>query len=268
MSDNLAQAIQLVFGSEGSYVSHPLDRGGATKYGITAATLGAWRKLGRKATPSEVQALTLTEAGQILERQYAQPLCYSELPAGLDYALFDFSTNSGPAQAVKTLQRVIGVQPDGIVGVKTLQALGGRQLTAIINNLCDARLKFLRGLSTWKTFGGGWSTRVAHVRKTALLMVEAPTSQEDVPSGLQAANPIDTKASSTPMGKGTIAASIGIAGTAIGAAKDAVQPLTGNHGFVDTVFTLLAAGGASLAIVGICLIVYGQFAAIGAGEEA
>ncbi len=268
MSDNLAQTIKLVFGSEGGYVDHPRDRGGATKFGITASTLGAWRKLGRKAKPEEVRALTPAEAEQILEQQYARPLRYAELPAGLDYALFDYATNSGPAQAVKTLQRVLGVEPDGIMGVKTLHAIGGRRVADIIDRLCDARLRFLHKLSTWSVFGTGWSSRVAHVRKTALQMVDTPAAQIDIVPGLEAANPTDMKASSTPQGKGAIAASIGIAGTAIGSAKDAIQPLTGNHSFIDTLFTLLAAGGAGLAIAGICLVAYGQISRIGAGEQA
>ena len=35
---------------ERGYVHHPNDRGGPTNMGITAATLGHWRKLGRVAT--------------------------------------------------------------------------------------------------------------------------------------------------------------------------------------------------------------------------
>lgn len=57
---------------EGGYVNHPADRGGPTKYGITASTLGEWRKLGRTATEEEVQALTEQEARQIYFTNYVQ----------------------------------------------------------------------------------------------------------------------------------------------------------------------------------------------------
>jgi lysozyme family protein len=42
----------------------------------------------------------------------------------------------------------------------------------LINEICDGRLAFLKGLNTWPTFGKGWSRRVADVRKHALAMLE------------------------------------------------------------------------------------------------
>lgn len=261
MSNNLAQAITLVFGSEGGFSNHPKDPGGATKYGITAATLGASRRLGRKATPEEVKAMPLAEASKILSQQYAEPLRYLDLPAGLDYALFDFAVNSGPAQAVKTLQRILNAQggADGILGAKTLDAIRRRDTVELISALQVARLKFLRGLRTWSTFGRGWSDRVDHVRRNALRMAGGISAGAPAPeTGRETANPADTKISATTEGKGTIAATIGAAGAAIGAAKDALQPLVGNGAFVDTVFTVLVMGGSLVTVAGIAVIGYRQ----------
>jgi len=36
-----------------------------------------------------------------------------------------------------------------------------------IDRMCDDRLKFLKGLSTWPIYGGGWTNRVEDVRNTA-----------------------------------------------------------------------------------------------------
>ncbi|WP_454812851.1 glycoside hydrolase family 108 protein [Labrys neptuniae] len=240
-------------------MNHLKDPGGATKYGITAATLGAWDRLGRKATPAEVKALSLAKAAQILDKQYAQPIRYQELPAGLDYALFDYAVNSGPAQAVKTLQRVLGVEADGIVGAKTLDVIRRRDVADLINQLQDARLRFLKGLKTWGTFGKGWASRVAHVRDGALKVAGGVTPASPAsPQGQESANPKDTKVSATTAGKGTITATIGTAGAAIGAAKDSLSPLTGNGGFVDTVFTVLVVGGSIAAIAGLAVVSYQQ----------
>lgn len=259
MSDNLAETIKLVFGSEGGYVDHPRDPGGATKYGITTATLGAWRRLGRGATAEEVRRLGPAEAARILDSQYARPLRYRELPAGLDYALFDYAVNSGPAQAAKTLQRLLGVEADGIVGVKTLDALRRREAAELVVQLQDARLKFLRGLKTWAVFGKGWSNRVTHVRETALRLAGgAAIAGASLPAGQETARPGDSRISSTITGKGTITAAIGAAAAALGAAKEALQPLTGDGGFIDVLFAFMVAGGSLAAIAGIAVIGYRQ----------
>jgi uncharacterized protein (TIGR02594 family) len=40
----------------------------------------------------------------------------------------------------------------------------------LVGAICDERLTFLHGLSTWGTFGNGWGRRVAEVRAAALAM--------------------------------------------------------------------------------------------------
>jgi len=157
-----------VFAHEGGYVDHPKDPGGATKYGITHKTLSAWR--GKPVTKADVRALTKQEATAIYRAQYWAPIRGDELPAGLDYALFDFGINSGPARAVKTLQKIVGVPADGIMGAITLDAVSKRSPADLINALCDARLAFLRSLKGWSTFGKGWGRRVAEVRAEALAL--------------------------------------------------------------------------------------------------
>jgi lysozyme family protein len=141
-------------------------------FGITAATLGAWRKLGRKATPIEVAGLSLAEAAAILERQYAQPIRYADLPVPIDYCVFDEAVNAGPVRAARTLQACLGVTVDGHIGIQTLaavNAVGDRG--KLVRQLCARRLGFLRTLPTWLVFGRGWRSRVAKVQATALAML-------------------------------------------------------------------------------------------------
>ncbi|WQP10968.1 glycosyl hydrolase 108 family protein (plasmid) [Sinorhizobium meliloti] len=63
------------------------------------------------------------EAADIYRRSYWPQCGVDLLPPGLDYAVFDFGVNSGPARAVKTLQKVVGVREDGHVGEQTLAAV-------------------------------------------------------------------------------------------------------------------------------------------------
>lgn len=145
--------------SEGGYVNNPRDPGGPTDRGITQKTFDAWNhRLGLPSRP--VKGISKATAEAIIAAQYLAPIRFDDLPSGLDYALADYSVNSGPAQAARTLQRILGVEPDGVIGAITLDAIKGRNVEALIVALCEARMRFLRGLKTWRTFGRGWAARV------------------------------------------------------------------------------------------------------------
>lgn len=145
--------------SEGGYVNHPRDPGGATDRGITQATYDAWNRAhGRPLKP--VRGISKEEAREILSMQYFDTVKFDQLPAGVDYAVADYGVNSGPGRAAKVLQRVLGVDDDGVIGVMTLAALAQRNPTDVIKAICDERMRFLRGLDTWDDFGRGWTVRV------------------------------------------------------------------------------------------------------------
>lgn len=174
-----------VLASEGGYVDHPSDPGGATNMGITHRTLAAWRKV-PSVSKQAVKDLTRQEALDIYEAQYWRTSGADRLPEGLDYAVFDYAVNSGPARAVKDLQRVVGVAADGIVGAQTLAAVERYGAVRAIEGLTARRLAFLKGLSTWRTFGRGWERRVNDVyNKAAELAVglEPPASSPPASEG-------------------------------------------------------------------------------------
>jgi hypothetical protein len=103
---------------------------------------------------------------------------------GLGLALFDFAVNSGVARAAKTLQAILGVKRDGMVGPITLRALGehvaARGVGALIAALSDSPLGFLKALSIFPIFGRGWTKRVTATRALALSLSPAdPVSSQD-----------------------------------------------------------------------------------------
>jgi lysozyme family protein len=118
------QIIDIVLAFEGGFVDHPADRGGPTKFGITAAALGRWRNLGRDATPAEIQALTVPEARAIYREWYI-------LNPGFNYSksdklrlmLVDAGVLHGVSRAVRWLQEELGVVVDGVFGPISRQAL-------------------------------------------------------------------------------------------------------------------------------------------------
>ena len=101
------RALKVVLSHEGGFANNPADPGGATNYGITAATLGAWRGLGRPAKDGEVLTMTLEEAGAIYRSRYWRPeydLIDSDLVA---IKIFDMAVNMGAHQAHHLAQRAV-----------------------------------------------------------------------------------------------------------------------------------------------------------------
>jgi lysozyme family protein len=165
-SERFGVCLAHVLRHEGGYVDHARDPGGATNMGITIGTLSDW--LGRPATKAEVRALPKDIAAAIYHKNYWLPVRGDALGPGLDLAVMDFAVNSGPGRAVRTLQAALGVQMDGAMGPVTLGALAGRDRVALVQDICDRRMAFLRSLDTFDAFGRGWSRRVAEVEDAAL----------------------------------------------------------------------------------------------------
>lgn len=148
---NLTQALKHLLGNEGGYVDHPKDPGGATNYGITQRVARAHGFQG------DMRNLPLSMAIGIYEADYWKPIKADQLPEALRFHVFDAAVNSGPAQAIKWLQRAAGVADDGIIGPRTLSAaslVSPAKYSAI-------RLRFMTDLSTWPSFGKGWARRIA-----------------------------------------------------------------------------------------------------------
>jgi lysozyme family protein len=171
-ASNYDEALRRLLGHEGGYSNHPADPGGPTNFGITLAVYRQYRK--RDASAADIKKMTAADAATIYRARYWDAQRCDELPAGVDYAVFDYGVNSGIARAKKALQRVVGVPADGVLGPLTMAAVRAGDPQSIVARLCDERLRFLRSLKTWNVFGKGWSRRVAEVRTAALAMAVAP----------------------------------------------------------------------------------------------
>ncbi|CAH1656838.1 Lysozyme family protein [Hyphomicrobiales bacterium] len=171
VATNFQKAVDHILASEGGYVDHPRDPGGATNLGITLATLARFR--GREVSKAEVQALARSEATAIYRQDYWKAVQADALPGGVDFAVFDCAVNSGPRRAILILQEAVGVVRDGIIGPATLRAAGAAEPVALINRYCALRLAFLGRLPTASVFGNGWRKRVAAMQGTAVAMASA-----------------------------------------------------------------------------------------------
>jgi lysozyme family protein len=166
---NFEQCFALVLKDEGGFVNNPRDPGGATNLGCTKASWEAY--VGHEVSIDDIRGLTPNDVMPLYKSKYWDAIKGDDLPAGVDYAVFDFAINSGPSRAAKTLQSVIGVATDGAIGPDTLAAVETFNPREIATQICEKRLAFLQGLPTWGTFGKGWSSRISRVEDIAFRMV-------------------------------------------------------------------------------------------------
>lgn len=169
---NFTACLAIVLASEGSaFVDDPHDPGGATRYGVTLATLSAWRaERGLATTIADVEALTPDTVAPLYEAEFWAPAHCPELPAGVDLMTFDAAVNTGVGRAIRMLQQALGVAADGLFGPQTRAALNQMKPAEIIQNQAADRRAYYRGLPTFNRYGRGWLERVERTEAAALKM--------------------------------------------------------------------------------------------------
>lgn len=148
---------------EGGKVDDPDDPGGRTNRGVTQRVYDAYRRA-RNLSVRDVWDMEAAAHDAIYLEQYWTPSWGDRLPAGVDAAVFDFAVHSGVRRPMRTVQRIVGVSRDGIIGNVTLAAImdycASKSTERLIITLCERRLVFLKGLRVWWKYKNGWTTRV------------------------------------------------------------------------------------------------------------
>lgn len=156
-------AFEELLGIEGGFVDDPVDRGGATKYGISLRFLAAEGAFDEDADGKadfdldmdgdidgqDIRRLTVGDARYLYHRCFWEPLRADELERPIGEMVFDQGVNGGLHAARKMLQQalnlclaklgrpVIGV--DGVLGDKeTMPALVAVLKQAGSDALCEA----------------------------------------------------------------------------------------------------------------------------------
>lgn len=169
MRENFNAALEAVLHHEGGFVNDNRDPGGMTNLGCTKATWELW--VGHPVTEAAMRALTPADVAPLYKAKYWDKVQGDELPAGVDYVVFDAAINSGPGRAAKWLQACVGVDADGAIGPATLRAVAAHSPAQIVEDFNKRRLSYLHDLPTWGAFGKGWARRVAEVDAAAEKMV-------------------------------------------------------------------------------------------------
>ena len=157
MQANYDKCLETILHHEGGYVNHPKDPGGETNLGVTK------RVYLEHGGTKDMKDLLVEDVAPIYKKGYWDKMKGDELPNGLDLCVFDFGVNAGPGRSAKYLQTMIGTVADGGIGPNTLKKLDeyvdGEGVEGTIANYTEMRQKFYESLSTFDTFGKGWTRR-------------------------------------------------------------------------------------------------------------
>ncbi|TJZ73583.1 glycoside hydrolase family 108 protein [Chitiniphilus eburneus] len=152
---NFDQAFERLISHEGGYVNHPSDPGGETNWGVTK------RVAVENGYTGSMKALTREQAKRIYKTAYWDRAKCDRYSGAIAFQLFDAAVNHGLGNAIRFLQRAVGVTDDGIVGNKTLEAIRALSTQDVVLRFNAERLLFYTKLPTFSTFGKGWVNRVA-----------------------------------------------------------------------------------------------------------
>jgi lysozyme family protein len=154
MESSFDKAFERLMAHEGSYSNHPDDPGQETMFGVTSRVARAHGYTG------PMNLLPRERAKAIAKSAYWDRIKADQYDGAIGFQVFDAAYNHGIENAVRFLQRAVGVADDGDLGPHTLVAIHRMPVTDVLARFNAERLEFYTKLSTWPQFGKGWARRI------------------------------------------------------------------------------------------------------------
>lgn len=168
---SVIEMIEDILLREGGYVNDPVDRGGATNFGVTIGTYS--RYLGYKASIAQVKAMSKDTARDIYKRNYYEAPRLHMLHGAVQAQMFDAAINHGAKNPIKWLQKITNqavnarLKTDGMIGVKTAAAvnafvkLAGNVVAnnALVEERVEFYLRLIKRRPSQVRFKRGWLSR-------------------------------------------------------------------------------------------------------------
>lgn len=164
-----------------------------TNQGVTFATWNNYMNLlGKPVSSPQFINMTRPQWVDIAKRLYWDTIKAPQIKSqGVAEILFEAIWGGGSANLVRAMQQYLKTKgykgankmdltTDGAMGANTLFALNQytsikKNETELIEYLTDKRLDYLKSLSSWPTFGTGWTNRVLAMKDRALAAVTTTT---------------------------------------------------------------------------------------------
>jgi len=145
------------------------DAGGLTRWGITAKTLGAWKKIpAAEITISHMKNLSKSDAAEIYLSEYYKATGCNKLGRALALCVFDTAVNLGVPKSARMLQSLVGAKQDGHIGPKTIKAVKAADEKKLLLDLMGRRLQYYTTRPSYKHHGFGWFRRVLDIHSQAM----------------------------------------------------------------------------------------------------
>ena len=166
MQNNFVIALRDVLVSEGLWSDDPTDAGGATMKGITLSVYREWKR-NQYITKEQLKEVSDSDVYNLYKQLYWDKINADNLPAGVDYAVFDAAVNLGVARATKLIQEAVGVTTDGVLGLKSLSAIQAADNKELIEKFSNLKKSFYDSIVEHRPdqikYLDGWKSRVAKV---------------------------------------------------------------------------------------------------------
>lgn len=155
--------IPFILQFEGGYAEVPGDLGGPTNSGITLGTFQQF--FGADKTKEDLKKMSYVQWRYIFEKGFVNKCKADQIKnESVAYMLVDFAWHSGVKTAVKVLQRIVGVEADGVVGNKTLAAVNSKNGEKLFYKYFNARQNYLYQIINHRPANGkfelGWLRRL------------------------------------------------------------------------------------------------------------
>lgn len=162
-------AYELLMKDEGGFSNNPIDRGGPTNRGITQASWDNFRKRCKSPMPADVFDLQPDQIYNFYLNEYWLAMqCGKINSQSLANAVLSMGVLCGAGTIVKILQIIVGVKEDGIIGLKTIEAVN-KMPEWLLGTFCDKVQERFESIAannpSQKIFLKGWNNRINRFRE-------------------------------------------------------------------------------------------------------